>query len=313
MKKTIYSLLISLIAICCSCKNSSTPNNNTEKDSLITFTLPEIPVMYTSTEQRADFLVKNYWKNYNFSDTVLIHHPEVSEQAWVDFINILPHVPMQTAHEGITKTFELAQADKKVYDYFATLADKYLYDPNSPFRNEEYYIPVLESIIQSDLMSGIEKIRPKARLELALKNRVGQKAIDFTYTLSSGKQGRLYNVSTDFTLLFFNNPGCHSCEETIESIKNSLQIQYYLSNKKLTILSVYPDEDLEEWKLHLSNFPKEWINGYDKEQTLKMKNLYDLKAIPTLYLLDNEKNVLLKDATFEAVEGYLREHKSTKF
>ena len=40
----------------------------------------------------------------------------------------------------------------------------------------------------------------------------------------------------------------------------------------------------------------------------KEKQLYDLKAIPTLYLLNKEKTVLLKDATTQAIEEYLMIH-----
>ena len=74
-----------------------------------------------------------------------------------------------------------------------------------------------------------------------------------------------------------------------------------IKKKKLTILSLYPDEGLDEWRKHRNEFPAEWINGYDKSFTIKTKNLYDLKAIPTLYLLDANKKVLLKDATTQAI------------
>ena len=69
-----------------------------------------------------------------------------------------------------------------------------------------------------------------------------------------------------------------------------------------------PDEELDEWKKHLSEFPNEWINGYDKKFTIKEEQVYDLKAIPTLYLLDKDKTVLLKDATAPAIEAYLMQH-----
>ena len=51
--------------------------------------------------------------------------------------------------------------------------------------------------------------------------------------------------------------------------------------------------------------PSKWINGYDKELTVRNRELYDLKAMPTLYLLDKDKKVLLKDAPVEQVEQYL--------
>ena len=160
-------------------------------------------------------------------------------------------------------------------------------------------------MIASPILDETEKIRPQARLQLAQKNRIGTKALNFTYTLASGAQGNLYQLKADYILLFINNPGCHACTETIEGLKNAPFINQLLKEKKLILLSVYPDEELDEWRKHLSEFPKEWINGYDKKFAIKEQQLYDLKAIPTLYLLNKEKTVLLKDATAQAIEEYL--------
>lgn len=172
-------------------------------------------------------------------------------------------------------------------------------------RNEEVYISVLDALIASSVLDETEKIRPQGRRELAQKNRVGTKAIDFTYTLASGKKSTLYNISAPYTLLFINNPGCHACAETIGALKNAPAISQAVSQKKVQILSLYPDAELDEWKKHLSDFPSEWINGYDDKQTISEKNLYDLKAIPTLYLLDQNKMVLLKDVTAQEIDQYL--------
>ncbi|MDD3037861.1 DUF5106 domain-containing protein [Bacteroides sp.] len=311
--KTNINLLSALcfILICISCKSgnvSSQNKNEVPQDSIKAFILPSIPQMMTTPEQRADFLVKHYWDNVNFADTNYIHHPDITEQAWADYCDILNHVPLETAHEAIKKTIKQTNVDKKVFSYITNLADKYLYDPNSPLRNEEFYIPVLEAMITSTVLDETEKIRPKARLKLAHKNRIGTKALDFTYTLASGAQGSLYQLKADNILLFLNNPGCHACTETIEQLKNAPIINKLLKENKLIVLSVYPDEELDEWKKHLSEFPKEWINGYDKKFTIKEQQVYDLKAIPTLYLLNKEKIVLLKDATAQAVEEYLTIH-----
>ena len=53
--------------------------------------------------------------------------------------------------------------------------------------------------------------------------------------------------------------------------------------------------------------PKDWINSYDKSVSLKNDEIYDLKAIPTLYLLNKEKKVLLKDATVAQIDQYLQD------
>lgn len=290
----------------CSSGHLSKEKNIIQKDTIKQIVMPSMPTMLTTPEQRADFLVRHYWDNVNFADTNYIHHPEITEQAWANYCDLLTRVPLSTTREALHKLIKKAGADKKVLNYMSDLADKYLYDPNSPMRNEEFYIPVLEELIASPKLEDIEKVRPKARLELANKNRIGTKAINFTYTLRSGGKGQLHQLSTDYILIFINNPGCHACSETINALKTSQTINDFLNRKKLTLLSVYPDEEIAEWTRHLIDFPSNWINSYDKELKIRDQQLYDLKAIPTLYLVDKNKIVLLKDATAPIIENYLR-------
>lgn len=308
MKYLFFAICFALSA--CKSGNASSQDHKegAVQDTITKINLPAIPQMLTTPEQRADFLVNHYWDNVNFADTNYIHHDNITEQAWVDYCDLMGHVSLPNVQQAIRKMIDRTNIDKKVFNYFTELADKYFYDPNSPMRNEEYYIPVLEAMMASPVLDETEKIRPEARLKLAQKNRIGTKALNFNYTLASGAQGSLYQLKADYVLLFINNPGCHACAETIEGLKSAPIINQLLQAGKLIVLSIYPDEELDEWRKHASDFPKEWINGYDKKFTIKEEQLYDLKAIPTLYLLNKDKTVLLKDATAQAIEEYLKAH-----
>ena len=79
----------------------------------------------------------------------------------------------------------------------------------------------------------------------------------------------------------------------------SKELTEAVKKKKLTILAVYPDADLPLWKS--ASYPSIMINGFDAGMMLLRKGLYDLKAIPTLYLLDKEKKVILKDTTLDDI------------
>ncbi len=302
-----FFLFLILCTACGSRKASDNQAEDIKSDSTKIFALPVIPALLNTPESRADYLVRHYWENVDFADTTYLDHREVMEQAWVDYIDIMKLVPEETAISAIKQMYKDAGKKKKVFFYFTDLAEKYLYDPNSPMRNEELYIPVLDAMLESSVLDDTEKILPKGRRELAEQNRLGRQAEDFTYTLVSGKSGTLYGVKADYTLLFINNPGCHACEEGIKELKQAPAINKEFEAGNLKILSVYPDEDKEEWERHLSDFPKEWINGYDKKLMIKEKNLYDLKAIPTLYLLDKNKKVLLKDVVVGQIEQYLQQ------
>ncbi|MDR0657530.1 MAG: DUF5106 domain-containing protein [Mediterranea sp.] len=304
--KVFHYLILALFAFS-SCQNGKAQKERTAEKTQETlrFTLPEIPAMYAGLEQQAEFLVKHYWDNFDFTDTACIHLPEITGQIYAGFLDVANHVSMESARDGMKRMMTHAEKDKKVFDHFVSLADKYLYDPNSLFRNEEFYIAILEKMMETDVLDDVEKSRPQYRLKLARKNRPGTKALDFTYTTPSGKQGALYGLQAEYILVYINNPGCHACGEITEGLKQSGVVQYLLSEKRMKILCIYPDEDPGEWEKHQDDFPSSWINGYDKGAVIRGKDLYDLKAIPSLYLLDKNKTVLLKDATLPQIEQML--------
>lgn len=281
------------------------PPNELRTDTLTQLILPQIPVMMQTPELRASYLVAHYWDHVNWADTNYVRHPEITEQGWVNFIDLLKLVPTDEAKIALQGVLTAAETEPKCYHYLQQLAEKYLYNPNSPLRNEEYYIIVLDALITSPALTDSEKIRPRQQRELAQRNRLGTTAINFCYTLASGTSAYLYNIPTNYTLIFFNNPGCHACGEVMNALKTSKIINQAVNCKTLTILSIYPDEDIKEWKAFLPDYPTNWINAYDKKQVIQANNLYDLKAIPTLYLLDREKKVLLKDTTPAHIEQIL--------
>ena len=53
--------------------------------------------------------------------------------------------------------------------------------------------------------------------------------------------------------------------------------------------------------------PQGWTDGCDASERLVRDGVYDLKAMPTLYLLDSGKRVILKDASAEKIEAWLSE------
>ena len=77
------------------------------------------------------------------------------------------------------------------------------------------------------------------------------------------------------------------------------------------VLVIYPDKYLAAWREHLGDYPESWINAYDKDGVLTSERLYDLKAIPALYLLDSDKRVMAKDCTdVEYIEQLISEDSS---
>ena len=295
------------MAVGCTPRQSRDRSQNSDTAEPKPLVLPAIPIYITDQQAATEFMALNYWNNFDFADPVITEQEEreqyfalwerMTEQTFVDyFYGIFPHVPMQIVERSVATLLDKAlDGSRQMFDHFADLFEKYLYDPNSPFRAEEFYIPVLRHIVGSERLDEMDKLRPRSLLEMALKNRPGEIATDFEYTLANGNRGRLHNVRAEGIVLFFNNPDCPDCMR----VKGILE---QLNLPGIRVVAIYPDDDLDRWRA--AEFPAGWINGYNNT-TLRTSSLYDLKAIPTLYLLDSEKRILLKDADVESVMNYL--------
>lgn len=270
MSKSL-SIIFVLLLILAAC--TSTPKQPTAR--IKAFTVPQPPAILTSPEQKAEFVATHYWDNFAFADTMLIGNTDITEQAFADFVNMLPYLSPQLLEKGVSTMMSKAAADSAMYAHFIELSEKYLYDPNSPFRNEEIYIVVLRNIVGNEKLDDIYKVRPQYQLALALKNRVGDKATDFTYTTTTGAKKRLHEAKGNYILLFFFEPDCPDCKRVKEYI-----VDNHIA-ERATIVMVNPDEVSD------------------------IETIYDVRARPLLYLLDKDKKVLLKDVSIEQIEQYL--------
>ncbi len=135
----VLCCLFLLFAACNGRKQEARSAAGTDKP--FTFTLPEVPVMLQAPEDRLNFVVQHYWDHFDFKDTACIHVPDVTEQALVDYMDLLGRVPSSLSDSCLIRTMRQASQEKKIGDYFVETFRRYLFDPNSPLRNEELYEP----------------------------------------------------------------------------------------------------------------------------------------------------------------------------
>lgn len=292
------TVIIALLLAACGGRNTSKNNSlgtAAEADERL-FALPAIPAIITETADREAYLRDHYWDNLNFADSLFFMHADTSAmlQAFAEYTSIC-----LTPDDGdaVAALMQQASVSKTAFEYFGMLAAEILHDPNSPLYSDELYIPVLEAQVASPLLDKYEKIAPDFNLRMAKQNRIGHTANDFRYTMADGRQSTLYAVKARYTLLYFYNPDCSMCREITEMLDASPMLNRMQADGVLRVLAVYPDEDLAAWSAHRAKMPALWINAHDNNLTLRDGMVYDLKAIPSLYLLDSEKKVLIKDTT----------------
>ena len=269
------------------------------------FPFPDIPEVMTDPDERRSYLLSHYWDRYDFADTALLQRAEVTEQGLVNYVALVASHPdggeADRAVDGFCRSLMATSAAQKV---FPDLLEKYLYDPMSPLRNDALYVRFLDGLLAHAPKENALRDRWRFYRELAGKNNPGQPAQDFTYYLPDGQKRTLYGTAAKQLLLFFYDPECENCHETLLEMKASAGLAEAVRDGRMTVLAIYTEGNEKVWRETLADMPQGWTIGTDRE-AIKAGALYDLRAMPSLYLLDAQKRVALKDAPFERIRSEL--------
>ncbi len=269
--------------------------------------LPSVPDSLRTPAKRAAYVVTHFWDDMDFRDTARSHDQSFMEQNFVNYLSLFPHTPADTLKVAIPQLMRLAEADTVAYNLLADMADKYLYDTESPMLDEESYIIFLETIMNREFMEPARRSRFEYEWMDALKNRKGSKADDFEFIDSDGNKSTLYKSGdgTSSRILLFYDPDCDHCHEVIEMLKNDDGINKKLQSGEISILAIYSDGDAEIWDRSKNSLPPAWRSGYSPDNAIETQELYVLRRMPTLYYIDPDNTVLLKDPTAEQLIQFI--------
>ena len=193
----------------------------------------------------AQVLLPQYsvWERFAFEDEQAVESREAEERFARFLLGMAHQTPTQQA-EQIGALLAKAEQNNATAR-FLTLAEKYLYDPNSPYRNDEQYLLFLQYAATHQFADYTTNPRYQKHYTMVQKNRVGTPAADFPFTTQAGEEGHLYGVQSPYILLFFHDPNCEECQY----VKKQLESQHaHFAQKGVQVMAVYIDDEVEAWK-----------------------------------------------------------------
>ena len=285
-------------------------NRKAEQFQALPFPDVKIPAMMTGSADVAEYISMHYWDGLTDPsrdypcDSLYVSgvKKEDVEQKFADWNAVLGILPRSVADKAVNALYEKAAAcelkdtSSNVFDTFVMLAEKYFYDPNSPVRNEDHYHAFVRNLASFEGFDEAVRGKYAYQARMTALNREGTIAADFRFADKNGRIHSLHGINAPMTLLFFSNPGCDACMEIIKVLSGHEGIASMIADGRLAVLNIYIDEDIQTWREYMPIYPEQWYNGFDPDLVIRGETLYNVRAIPSLYLLDQEKRVILKDA-----------------
>ncbi|MBL1407263.1 DUF5106 domain-containing protein [Sphingobacterium faecale] len=249
--------------------------------------------------------ILTFWNDLDFDKIDLDRNVGEIDRLLINFVMLLDKSSLEKVDSAIHIALGQAESNPRALRFLSDRMQERLYDPNSTLRNDRYYSTVLHYLISSNRTQESDRIRYRTQLALVQKNLPGAVANNFSFQQATGEQQDLNSLKGTYKLVMFYHPLCYACKSALADLKAIDRFLQRTKQSKMRLLTVCAAGDEKDWRDYEVELPKNWINGYNKEEEIIRNDLYDLKAFPTFYLMDQDNRVLLKDTDMVRLVSYI--------
>ncbi len=247
---------------------------------------------------------KHYFDNIDLSDPRLVRTPIFHNKISHYFNNILPQQP-DSIIQQIDWVVDQTRGSRENFQYVV----RYLlnhYQQSNIMGMDKVFVYVAENYYlngESDWVNQATLTRIRDRVSKIKPNLIGKQAPQLTLTSQEGAQRKLYDVNSQYTLLYFWEPSCGHCKEVTPKIHKLYQ-EY--NRDQFRVFAVYTQGNQKEWSKYLDKHNLDWTNVYDPRRSSNFRRKYDVYSTPTLYLLDQDKTIVAKRIGYETLKKMLK-------
>jgi thiol-disulfide isomerase/thioredoxin len=164
-------------------------------------------------------------------------------------------------------------------EVFVHMVRKYVLTGKAPWTTEE----------------DMQRMRNEANMMEPLF--AGKKAPNLTLQNRKGENISLYNIKAPAILLVFWMPDCSHCKKEMPILKRVNEKYKAAGLKVFSVCGKYREETKECWAFADENaLPSDWYQLADINFQSRMSILYNIRSYPRLFILDSEKNIIMKRA-----------------
>lgn len=271
------------------------PENISNKDSL-TFT------------KQYEFYSKHFLDNIDFTDKRFLRLPFFAEKLDFYFDKVLVQHP-DTISKAAIATIEKSRSDNEIFQFvtqylfnkvndnkimgmenaMVALADKYYLSGEATWASDEFI---------EKLEKHLNYIRPTL---------IGNNAHDLMMESITGEYFKLYEINAPITIIVFYEPSCGHCKKDIPKLYKDVFEKF--KNQGVKVFAVYSMNDKEEWQTFIDEHELfDWINVYDPRHETNFRYHYDIRATPTIFVLNKDKKIIAKRLDIDQIANFV-EHK----
>lgn len=253
----------------------------------------------------------HYFDNIDFADERLLRTSFFHSKIDRYFEKLIIPAPDTVIKESAF-VLEKARANNEVFKYTLQLIfNKYNnsnimgMDKAFVFLAENYYLNGLAPWADSAWLVKVEN-----RVKEIKPNLVGNTAPEIKVVSDKNMYVSLHQLKAEYVVLFFYEPDCGHCRKTTPKM---LELSQKYWEKGVEVIGFYTQGDQPEWEKFIKEQKLEhWINVWDPYNQSHFRDKYDIRATPSIYLVNKDKKIIGKRIDVETLEKILEDEYKNK-
>lgn len=252
------------------------------------FRLSRPPKTLTGVPARAGWMVEHYWDNADMEALAreqaeaVPGTPSALEQAFVNYLALFPLTESDSlCNAAVGAMMQKADSVSACKEMLA-LADKYLFDLDSPMADEDKFLFFLNAARQCRSIGAVQRRECGYWEFVVTNNRVGSRLEDFSFETARGRKMKFSDTAGERLLLLFDT-GCDDCKSMIESLKG----------ERRQVVAIAVNSNRKAFRAFARSLPKNWVSGWDCTGQIN-GTAFAIRHLPDLFLISDDGIVLEK-------------------
>ena len=257
------------------------------------FAYPLAPDTCSTLEERCNFIITHFWDGFDISKPIT--DDAAFERTFRDFVDFFRYshrnVVMSTVRDFINK----AQSNASNLQKVGRVAESALYGTEAEYWSDEVYVAFAKALAGSKQLP--RDVRDHYASQLARINSVQVGAmLDFEFVGLDGLKQHLSDLNAKTFIVLFLDDSTDSMIGRLR-LSTDVALNALLNEGEATLVCLCANKYTTDWASAAAGYADNWIIGCGENLA---KDL-DLRAFPVCYMLDDQRTILNKTLSVEAL------------
>ncbi|HRH60650.1 MAG TPA: redoxin domain-containing protein, partial [Chitinophagaceae bacterium] len=283
--------------------------------------VPELKQMPKTADGKNDstaawrYMKENFWNGVNFYDDKLVRTPFFDAKLDDYYKYYVVQEPDSIIAE-VNYMMLVSRTAPEMHRYLlGKFTDKYI-SPEIMGQDKVFLYLFNNYFSKGDTLWLNEKQKKFIfdRAYSLMANQINEPAQELMLTDTSGKTVSLYKIKSPFTFVVFWDPTCGHCKTEVPEVDSMYRAKWKKEGVAIYAVNVN-EKTMTEWKKFIKENKLEgWYHVWQTEQAREadetagranFRQLYDVFQTPTMYLLDENKNIIAKKLSLDQYDSII--------